>query len=350
MKTPSQSPPGWDLRRKGFRPPSRALPILSTLAVLALAMPADASLLPSGEYGTGDVSKGAFRTELFRGAAVPFELSVIPTPNNCEGSMDFEISWDEEANEVTMHLTGEGVMEQSPSIERTLGVDYFPNPFFPEPEDYDNGRYQMWVIGAGGPPVMFLYDPFTLDLIGSEYDFEVPPPAIPVFFPSLYMFSGPMFQPDANGDVDETWSFDYDGMTRGDLPQYSHHVVSIPPPNLCGANPFRLDLSTLRLYVSDPLPASEARPWSDYLRDGMFFDITVEPGEYYQDPPRTTGVATYSGATGIPGGIPRDWQFNFDAGFMGVAPAIQPWHGAGTCEMVFEPMHTKGLNFCGGAP
>lgn len=264
--------------------------------------------------------------------------------------MDFEIAWDESANEVTMHLTGDGALEPYPDVERTAGVDYFPNQFFSEPEDYQDGRYQMWVIGAGGPPVMFLYDPFTLDLIGSEYDFEVLPPAIPVFFPSLYMFSSPMFQPDDSGDVDETWTFSYDAITRGDLPQYSHHVVSIPPPNLCGANPFRLDLSTLRFYISDPLPASEARPWSDYLRDGVFFDVTVEPPEYYEDPPLTTLVATYSGATAVPGGIPDGWTFDFDAGFMGVAPPIRPWAGAGTCEDTFAGVHTQGLDFCGGAP
>ncbi|MEM7155893.1 MAG: hypothetical protein AAF799_23785 [Myxococcota bacterium] len=305
---------------------------------------------PSGGYGTGNVESGDFRTLLHRGAAVPFELTVVATPNDCNGYMKLDVEWDEASNEVEVGLWGNGVLEPYPDVERTLGVNYTPNEFFPEPEDFQDGRYQLWMVSAAGPITMFFYDPVTLDLMGSEYDFAVPPPAIPVFFPTLYMTATETFQPQWNGNVRETWTYDYDAMVRGDLPQYAHHIVTFPPPNLCGADPNRLDLSTLRPYISDPLPASEARPFSDYLRGGLLFDVTIEPPEYYTDPPLTTLAATYSGATAGAGGIPAGWNFDIDAAFMNVAPPIRPWAGAGSCTDVYPGLHTTGLNVCGGAP
>ena len=72
MNTTSQPPSGWGMR----------LALLS----LATAFIAPSSALagnPSAEYGKGDVDKGRFFTELYRGAAVPFELMVAATPNDC---------------------------------------------------------------------------------------------------------------------------------------------------------------------------------------------------------------------------------------------------------------------------
>ncbi|MCH9683377.1 MAG: hypothetical protein K0V04_18215, partial [Deltaproteobacteria bacterium] len=88
----------------------------------------------------------------------------------------------------------------------------------------------------------------------------------------------------------------------------------------------------------------------DYLRGGMLFDVTIEPPQYFQEPPRTTLSATYSGATAVAGGVPRGWTFDIDAAFMNVAPPIRPWSGAGSCEDVYAGVHTLGLDFCGGAP
>jgi hypothetical protein len=36
---------------------------------------------------------------------------------------------------------------------------------------------------------------------------------------------------------------------------------------------------------------------------------------------------------------------DIEAAFMNIAPPIRPWAGAG-CSQYFEPMHTKGLDFC----
>ncbi len=323
----------------------------STLAVfaLALASAAPAHAKPDGPYGKGNLAKGEVKVMLNRGAVVPFELTVMATPNNCEGHMELTVSWDEDDNEVVLRLEGDEVLTPHPTVERTLGVDYTPNAFFPEPEDYTNGRYQLWVLGAG-PITMFYYDPSTLDLMGSQHDFEVPPPAIPVFLPTQRMFATDLFQPDEDGDVDLTWTFDYDGLVRADRPEFSHHLVTFPPTNLCGVNPNRLDLSTLRPYLTKPFPAADAMSWSDYLRGGLLFDLTIEPPDYYVDPPSTSLAATYSGGTAVGGGVPRGWNVDIDAVFMNVAPPIRPWAGAGSCENIYPGLHTTGLNVCGGAP
>lgn len=348
--TPTSSPSGEGRRRDATCLSSRALPALTLLTTALIAGPVNAGEPQCTTYGTGTIEKGEISVELFRGAAVPFELMVMPTPNGCSNSLQLTIDWDADDNEVEVELEGNaGSLEQYPDVDRTEGVDWIPNPFFVDPVDFVDGRYQLWIIGTGGPVGLFYYDPATLDLLGSQFDFEVPPAAIPVFFPTLYMVSTPMFQPEADGSVDEEWTFSYDAMVRGDLPQFAHHMISFPPPNLCGADANRLHLSTLRIYVSDPLPADQALSWSDYIRDGLLFDVTTEPADYFLDPPKTTSVATYSGGTAVGGGIPNGWSFDIDAAFMNVAPPIRPWDGAGSCDAWWGGVHTTGLNVCGGA-
>jgi hypothetical protein len=320
--------------------------LMVVAGLLAAGPDAQAAPPKDGAVGKGTLEKGSIDLQLYRGAVVPFEITVIATPNECNSHLDLNISWDESKNEVRLRMRGKNALEQYPSIDRTLGENYLPNPHFPEPEDFDDGRYQLWIVGAAGPVMPFYYDIETLDLLGGAPDFETPPvPAIPVPFPTLYMFSTPTFQPKKNGDVKVDWTFPYDSPHRGDRPEYSYHVVTFPPPNLCGANPFRLDLSTLRPWISDPLPREDARPWSDYLRGGLLFDVTVEPSEYYVEPPITTLVATYSGGTAVGGGVPRDWQLDIDAAFAGLAPPIRRWEGAGKCEDTFQGFHF-GPNFC----
>ena len=299
-------------------------------------------------FSVGDHETGSLTLNLYRGGAVPFELTVIATPNNCQGNLTLRLSWSKKLNRVQVRLTGEpGSLERFPDVDRTEGVDYFPIPWWPQDEDIVDGRYQLWIISAAGPPTTFYYQPPSLDFVGSEFDFEQPPAAaIPVPFPTLYMFATPLFQPKQDGSVDLRWSFPYDGATRGDRPEFSHHIVTFPPPNLCGANPNRLDLSTLRPYISNPLPAADARPWSDYLRGGLLFDVTVEPAQYTVEPPLTNLTATYSGGTAVGGTIPRGWTLDIDAAFMSVAPPIRQWPGAGECENHFAGVHTKNLNFC----
>ena len=93
-------------------------------------------------FHKGTYEKGKLHVNLYRGAAVPLELSVIPTPDNCNNHIDLDLKWDEEKNEVTVHLKGKNVLEPFPDVDRTPGVNFKPNPHFPEPEDIVDGRYQ----------------------------------------------------------------------------------------------------------------------------------------------------------------------------------------------------------------
>lgn len=328
------------------RPTLLPLTALGCAALLLGSATAQAGK-PDGPYSKGNLEEGELYQPLYRGNAVPFELSVTTTPNDCANPLDMTLKWDADDNELTVKIEGEGALEPHPNYYRTEGVDFFPNPFNPEVEDVIGGRYQLWLISASGPMLVFYYQLPSLDLVGSELDFEVPPPnTIAAAFPTLYLVPTPFFQPDEDGDVDEEFTYDYDAMVRGDRPDLAHFYVTFPPHNLCYANPDRLDLSTLRPYLSDPRPAAEARPWTDWLRGSMLFDVTVEPPEYHVEPPRVTFLGTHQGTTAVAGGVPDGWKLDIDAAFMGVAPPIRPWQGAGLCEQTFEPIHAPGINFC----
>jgi len=302
---------------------------------------------PAAPSSWGTYHKGSLTMPLHRGGAVPFETFVPALPSNCQGEMVVQLSWDEQANWVNVQLTGQHVLTPHPSIQRTEGVDFFPNPFSPEPQSFDDGRYQFWIISPA-QMITFYYDPTTLDLVGSQFDFTTPPAgAIPVPVPGIKFFPTPFFEPDAEGNVSLDWTFAYDHVVRGDLPAFAHIYTTFPPTNLCLANPYRYDQSTTRPYVSSPQPATDALSFSDYLENGLLFDSTVEPPTYYTYPPVLTNTSTYSGATLIGGGIPRNWAVDFDAVFMNNAPPVRPFAAAGTCEDYFSPQHNPNLNFCG---
>jgi hypothetical protein len=321
------------------------VPAIVGTALVVASGPAQGE--PPLPYSEGDVHKGKLKMPLHRGNTLPFELTVPATPNDCQNPLILTMEWDEGDNELVVSLEGDGALEPHPSIFRTEGVDFFPNAFNPQIEDVVDGRYQLWLVSAAGPLLLFYYQLPTLDLIGSELDFEEPPPnTIAIAFPTLYLTATSLFQPDENGDVDVSFTWEYDDMIRHDRPDLSHFYATFPPPNLCLANPDRLDLSTLRPYISDPRPAEEARPWSDWLRGGMLFDVTVEPPEYFVEPPRVTFIGTHQGTTAVGGGVPNGWKLDIDAAFMGVAPPIRPWQGAGLCEQTFEPVHDPGIDFC----
>ncbi len=298
-----------------------------------------------GPKAKGTYEKGKLEVELYRGAAQPLELVVIPTPNDCNGHIDLKMEWDEEENEVTVKLKGKNVLEPYPDVDRTVGVDFKPNPWFPEPEDITDGRYQLWIV-TNGRALTFYYDPGTLDLMGSELDFPGgPPPGIPVPFPTLRLFPSPFFQPKANGDLDYEWTFPYDQVVRGDLPHLSEYYLTFPPPNLCQVNPFQIHNSHLRPYGSKPLQAAEGPSFAEYLRGGLIFDITVEPPEYFTDRAIQTGVGSYSQTTMI-GVIPNGQTLDIDAVFGNVGPPIRPWSGAGECNLNAQPFHKPDANFC----
>lgn len=293
----------------------------------------------------GDHREGFMKVPLYRGAGVPPEATVIALPNNCEREMQATLRWSEEDNSVRIKVTGKGVLVPHPSVDRTPGVNFFPNPFWPEIEDIVNGRYQFWIISQAGI-LKFYYDATTRDLLGSELDFATPPPgSIAIDLPSVRAIGSPFFQPDEDGDVDLEFTLAYDRTVRGDLPAYAQVVEGFPPPNLCLSDPNRIDLSTIRGYART-LPASEAVSFADYLRSGFFLSITIEPPEYYTFPPLDHLFSTYSNGTQFGGVIPRGYAWDIDATFGNVAPPIRPFAGAGACEDFFTGVHTKGLNFC----
>ncbi|AUX21939.1 uncharacterized protein SOCEGT47_024370 [Sorangium cellulosum] len=293
----------------------------------------------------GDHREGFMTLPLYRGVAVPPEATVIALPNNCERQMQATLRWSEEENWVKVKVTGKGVLVPHPSVDRTPGVNYFPNPFWPEIEDIVNGRYQFWIISQAGL-LDFYYDATTKDLLGSALDFATPPPSsTTIALPTVRAIGSPFFQPNRKGDVDLEFTLAYDRTVRGDLPEYAQVVEGFPPPNLCLSDPYRIDLSTIRGYART-LPASEAVSFADYLRNGFFVSITIEPPEYYTFPPLDHLFSTYSNGTQFGGVVPRGYAWDIDATFGNVAPPIRPFAGAGQCEDFFSGVHTKGLNFC----
>jgi hypothetical protein len=317
-----------------------SVPVL--IGLVGATMSGDSGQLPSLK---GDLDKGKLSASLYRGGSVPDELLVIATPNNCQNHLDVNIEWDEAENYVRVHLKGKNVFDPSPVIQRTEGVDYLPNRWWPEAKDVTNGRYLLWLITV--PRLInFYYDPETLDLMGSEFDFETPPPAITIPIPAFVAVPTDFIEVKPNGDVDYTHTFEYDGLKRGDLPQFTHFWASFIPHSLCTANPFDYTQTSSRPYAGPTLPASEALPFSEYLRNGLIFDITVEPEDYHIFPPISTNIATYSQSLAVAGGIPEGWTNDLEAVFANLAPPIKPWEAAGTCEDWFKPKRDRDFNIC----
>ncbi len=305
------------------------------------------------QASAGDTGRGFMTLPLWRGAAVPDEFLVKATPGNCRRHIQATYIWDESANWVRLRLRGHGVLEALPSIERTEGVDYFPNPFWPEPEDFEDGRYQFWTI-AGTDVTTFYYSAVTLELLGSEWDFETAPEAaIPVELPTFSALPTPFFQPDENGNVDVTFEYEYDQMLRGDLPEFAHTLGSFIPHTLCKTDPFRYDRTSTRPYATT-LPASEAKSFREFLRNGLVFDLTIEPPSYHAWPPLTTMAGVYSNAAAVAGNVPLGWSVDFEAVFAGLAPPIRRFPTADTCVDYFKPKRDRDFDVCapppGGAP
>lgn len=327
---------------------ARALKKLGVAAAfMALTTPATANATGFNKpFAKFEPEKGFMTLPTYQGAGIPFELTVMPgKQDNCNAEMKTTISWNEQANKVKVRLQGKNVLDQNPTFVRTAGVNYFPNQFWPEPKDVINGRHQYWMISPGGTITLY-YDPVTLDLLGSEWDFQTPPPAIPVTLPTIKVVSMTPFQPDANGDVDHTWEFDYDKIVKLDRPDQAHHLFTAAPENLCLANPFRFDLSTVRPFLTYGLPESEALNFREFLESGLIFDLTVEPAEYYTDPPLTTQIATYSTVALTGGVVPKGWSLDLAAVFGNQAPPIVPYPSRDTCDPYFYAAPKTNINWC----
>ena len=324
----------------------RGLTTLPVLAVLGQAMGEGQGMNEELTFEPptleGTVEKGTLTTELYRGASVPDELLVIETPGDCQNHIDVEIEWSKDLNYVDVHLSGKNALDPHPKVLRDEGEDYFSNEFWPEVEDVHNGRYLLWLIHPI-ERVEFYYDSGTLDLLGSEYDeFEVPlEGAITVRLPAFVAVPTGFIDVENDGDVDFVHTFEYDGLVRGDQQEFAHTVASFIPHTLCKAHPTDYTQTTTRPYTTAALPASAAKPFSEYLRNGLIFDITVEPKNSTIFPPRSTNIATYSQALTVAGGIPEGWTNDLEAIFANLAPPIRRWEAGETCTNWFKPMRVR---------
>jgi hypothetical protein len=303
------------------------------------------------EASAGDSSRGFMSMPIYRAGATPDEFLVLKTPGDCQRSVQVTMAWNEEDNWVRIHLKGKGVLEPYPTVTRTEGVDFFSNQFWPEAQSFENGRYLLWFITSPSLAT-FYYDATTLELLGSEYDFESPPqPSIPIQLPVFTAIPTPFFQPDEDGDIDVVWEYEYDGLVRPDRPDLSHTLGTFLPHTLCKTDPYRYDRSSTRPY-SVARPASEAKTWRDYLENGLIFDLTVEPPEYFTDPPTSTNVGTYQGTAVNAGGVPKGWGVDFEAFFGSLAPPLRPIPTAPfqgeSCEDWFKPQRNRDFDICGG--
>lgn len=306
---------------------------------------------PLIKVAAGSPAKGFMTQPLYRGAAVPDEFTVLATPNNCQGQVQLTIAWDEDENWVKLHLYGKNVLERKPDLFRTEGVDYFPNPFWPEKKDIVDGRYQFWMISPL-EIATFYYDGQTLELLGSEYDFPTPPQgAIPLELPVFAALPTPFFQPEHDGDLNVYVEYSYDELVRPDLPQFAHTVGTFIPHTLCKTDPYRYDRTSTRPYAVT-VPASKAKSFREYLENGLVFDMTVEPAEYHTFPPLTTMAGVYSGAVGVAGGVPKGWTLDLEAVFGSLAPPIRPFPSAPfegeACVDYFKPKRDRDFDVCGG--
>ncbi len=307
----------------------------------------DAHPVPKPSRGEGTTARGVMHFKLYRGALLPSEFVIYDSPGNCKRGIDVTLRWNEAENWVRLRLRGKGVLHPHPSLDRTEGVDFFSNPWFPESEDIVDGRYQLWLIGQAHL-VTYYYDAQTLDLLGSEYDLPGPPQpgTIPIGIPTANLIATDFFVPDEDGDIDFVQEWTYDHMVRGDRPELAHVVSTFLPHSLCVANPFRVDLSTTRPYATHALPASEALSFRDYINGGLMFELTLEPPEYFVEPPIATNIGVYSAVPSIGGQIPPGWSIDFDALFGNVAPPIQPFPAWNDCTPHFEPQHIGPFNQC----
>src|SRR6185312_12971899 len=167
-------------------------------------MPIDDRLL--GPVWTGDDDKGAVYGPLFRGGFAGMEDYIFtPDDGDCtKMKATIRVDWDKAAN--TVHFLLKGVhFPQSPTVTRTEGETWWPDAFHQAPKDVVHGAYRLWLLlGSTTKTANFYYDPSTLKLLGSDYDFtsSAPPADAPkVVFPIFSTTGSNEFDPDRDGNL-----------------------------------------------------------------------------------------------------------------------------------------------------
>jgi hypothetical protein len=303
---------------------------------------------------TGDYAEGSVFAPLWRGASSGIEDFVYAPPGaDCRGLKGtILVEWSKTQNRVHFLLKLRG-LPPHPSVQRTQGVDWFPDPFHQAPKDIADGAYRFWTIFTNTRIASLYYDAQTLDLLGSEFEFPSPPPgSIPISIPVAGLFATQRMRPDKNGFIIHEFDLRYDRVTvEGGT--FSVAYDAFPPLNLCQGFPALPSRGQQRPWVSHWQPASAGPTWADVLRAGLAFDTTIDETQVYQGfgdyfPYVHSGVTTLGNAVVVQGGVPNGWRLSIPSLIQQVAPVLRPIDGGNgaACHSYVNDPHVDAPFFC----
>ncbi len=309
----------------------------------------------------GNDDRGSLYMPLWRGVASAIE-DYVPAPADGDCSTmkgTVRIDWDKQANTVRFLVKFRGLIPH-PEVHRTEGVDWTYNPFHQTPKDFVNAGYRFWTLFGrinSGPRTDFYYDPQTLQLLGSAYDFPNGPPnggqVITVQFPIFPIIPSAIFPAREDGSAVHEWTTAYDHVTaEGGAVSYAPN--SFIPLDLCQAAPLQPNISQLRPYIADWRPASEGPSWAEILHAGVIFDTTVDPygsdgpGGVFPYPYVYSDVSIVSNVGMAQGGIPNNYSLKIPTVIQNVAPILRPVpHGNGkSCQPFYNDPHVSAPRYC----
>ncbi len=306
---------------------------------------------------TGNDDKGSLYLPEYRGASVGIEEYVFaPASGDCRNLKGtLRVDWDSAANTVRIVAKYRG-LPLKPSVRRTDGVDFFADQFHVFPKDFDNGVYRLWVIQGANPVTgTFYYDPTTLNLLGSQYDFPNGPPnggaVIPVSIPLFTLSGSASFEPDAEGFAVHDYTIPYTSL-QTETGGLSVARISYPPFNLCVGQPAAPMRGQARPYLTPWQPLGIGPSWKTMLHSGLAFDSQLEkPGDATQggNLPYITGGVAFIGAPSFQGGVQNGQRFSLTRQIQNVAPIFYPvpgGNGLGCSSYLNEP-HIDAPNHCG---
>ncbi|HEX4446197.1 MAG TPA: hypothetical protein VH044_05660 [Polyangiaceae bacterium] len=340
---------------------------LQNEALQALAKPArtdwtslDDKLI--GPVWSGTDAKGAVISPLFRGGFPGMEDYIFtPANGDCtKMKSTIRVDWDQAANKVTYTVKGIN-FPVMPTVTRTEGVNYFSDPFHNAAKDIHGGAYRLWILlGSTTNQTQFFYDPTTLQLLGSTFDFTAasPPPAnaIPATFPIFSTTGSNQFDPDSHGNVLHQFTLPYTAITN-ESATFARAFASFVPLDLCEAKALQPAVSQLRPYVTPWQPISPAPVWSDMLHAGIGFSIQLDDRVPLNNgfggnlPYVYSGIDVMSNLLSTQGGIPNGWGNQIIAAIMNVAPILAPvpnGNGRNCQPYVQEPTHVTKPLYCQG--
>lgn len=307
----------------------------------------------------GDNDKGTLYAPLWRGAFEGIEDYVYtPADGDCTKTKGtVRIDWDSAANTVNVLIKGKN-FQVAPSVTRTEGVNWFPDAFHPAPKDITNGAYRIWIVLASTTrSANFWYDPNTLNLLGSDFDFPSGPPAgaIPVAFPVFSITGSSQFSPDSQGNVVHGYTLAYDAVTV-ESGTFARAFATFCPQNLCEAAPLQPGISQLRPYVSPWQAPTNAPNWATMLTAGIGFDLHIETATDPSDafggnlPYVYSGITYVSNMTTLQGGVPNGWHAPLLPAIQNVSPVLEPVpNGNGTsCQPLVDEPHVTAPLYCLG--